>query len=63
MKEITGGDPIQGRALFKDNITFVPQFKLAVCTNTLFDIDSNDEGTGDVFALLIFKSKFTETRS
>ena len=45
MKEITGGDPIQGRALFKDNITFTPQFKLAVCTNTLFDINSNDEGT------------------
>ena len=45
MKEITGGDPIQARALFKDSITFVPQFKLAVCTNTLFDIASNDDGT------------------
>ena len=45
MKEITGGDPIQGRALFKDTITFVPEFKLVVCTNTLFDIKSNDDGT------------------
>ena len=45
MKEITGGDPIQGRALFKDTVTFMPQFKLVVCTNTLFDIKSNDDGT------------------
>ena len=36
MKEITGGDPIQGRALFKDTVTFMPQFKLVVCTNELF---------------------------
>ena len=45
MKEITGGDPIQGHALFKDTVTFIPQFKLVVCTNTLFDIKSNDDGT------------------
>ena len=25
MKEITGGDPLQGRALFKDCVTFIPQ--------------------------------------
>ncbi len=42
MKEITGGDPLQGRALFKDCVTFIPQFKLVVCTNTLLDIGSND---------------------
>ena len=30
MKEITGGDPIQGRALFKETVTFIPQFKLVV---------------------------------
>ena len=45
MKEITSGDPVQGRALFKNMITFIPQFKLVVCTNTLFDIKANDEGT------------------
>ena len=45
MKELTGGDPLQGRALFKDSVIFVPQFKLAVCTNHLFDIPSNDDGT------------------
>ena len=44
MEEITGGDPIQARQLYKESITFIPQFNLACCTNTLFDIRSNDEG-------------------
>ena len=60
MKEITGGDPIQGRALFKDSITFVPQFKLVVCTNTLFEIKSNDDGTWRRIRVVEFLSKFTE---
>lgn len=60
MKEITGGDPIQGRALFKDTITFTPQFKLVVCTNTLFDIKSNDDGTWRRIRVCDFKSKFNE---
>jgi P4 family phage/plasmid primase-like protien len=60
MKEITGGDPIQGRALFKDTVTFTPQFKLVVCTNTLFDIKSNDDGTWRRIRVCEFKSKFLE---
>ena len=60
MKEITGGDPIQGRALFKDTVTFVPQFKLVVCTNTLFDIKSNDDGTWRRIRVCDFMSKFLE---
>jgi len=60
MKEITGGDPIQGRALFKDTVTFVPQFKLVVCTNTMFEIKSNDDGTWRRIRVCDFKSKFTE---
>ena len=58
MKEITGGDPIQGRALFKDTITFIPQFKLVVCTNTLFDITSNDDGTWRRIRKVDFNAKF-----
>ena len=58
MKEITGGDPLQGRALFKDSITFIPQFKLVVCTNTLLDVGSNDEGTWRRICVCEFKSKF-----
>ena len=60
MKEITGGDPIQGRALFKDSVTFTPQFKLVVCTNTLFDIASNDDGTWRRIRLCEFDAKFLE---
>ena len=60
MKEITGGDPIQGRALFKDSVTFIPQFKLVVCTNVLFDINTNDDGTWRRIRICDFMSKFTE---
>lgn len=60
MKEITGGDPIQGRALFKDSVTFIPQFKLVVCTNHLFDIKSNDDGTWRRIRVCDFISLFTE---
>lgn len=60
MKEITGGDPIQGRALFKDMITFIPQFKLIVTTNTLFDIKSNDDGTWRRIRVCDFISKFVD---
>ena len=35
MKELTGGDPIQARELYKSSITFIPMFKMACCTNTV----------------------------
>jgi P4 family phage/plasmid primase-like protien len=60
MKEITGGDPIQGRALYKDTVTYVPQFSLVVCTNTLFEISSHEDGTWRRIRLVDFMSKFTE---
>lgn len=60
MKELTGEDPITGRALFKEPITFVPQFKLVVCTNNLFDIASNDDGTWRRIRLCEFMSKFVK---
>ena len=60
LKEITGGDEMCGRALFKNTITFVPQFKLVVCTNVLFDIKSNDDGTWRRIRLCPYKSKFCE---
>jgi len=63
MKELTGGDPIQGRALFKDTVTFVPQFSLAVCTNHLFDITSSDDGTWRRIRVCDFISKFVDNPS
>lgn len=58
MKELTGGDPLSGRALYCDTITFKPQFKLVVCTNHLFDIQSTDDGTWRRIRVCDFKSKF-----
>jgi P4 family phage/plasmid primase-like protien len=61
MKELTGGtDPIQARALFKDTITFIPQFKLVVCTNTDFENTSDDDGTWRRMRYIDFMSKFLE---
>jgi hypothetical protein len=60
LKEITGGDVMNARALFKNTISFVPQFKLVVCTNVLFDINSNDDGTWRRIRLCNYKSKFCE---
>lgn len=60
MKEITGGDPIQARALFKDTITFTPQFKLVVCTNTDFEDMANDDGTWRRIRMIDFMAKMLE---
>lgn len=58
MKELTGGDPIQARALYSDSEIFIPQFSLVVCTNALFEIKSNDDGTWRRMKLVDFQSKF-----
>jgi P4 family phage/plasmid primase-like protien len=58
MKELTGGDPIQARALYCDSEIFIPQFSLVVCTNALFEIRSNDDGTWRRMKLVDFLSKF-----
>lgn len=60
MKELTGGDPIQCRALFLNSVTFIPQFKLVVCTNTMFNVKSNDDGTWRRLRKVDFNSKFTD---
>lgn len=60
MKALTGGDDIQGRGLFKNSVTFTPTFKLAVCTNVLFDIDATDEGTWRRIKVVPFLSHFVD---
>jgi len=60
MKELTGGDPVQCRQLYSASTTFIPQFKLVVCTNNLFDITSNDDGTWRRIRVCDFQSKFTD---
>jgi hypothetical protein len=60
MKELTGGDPIQGRALYCDMETFTLQCSLVVCTNVLFDVESNDDGVWRRIRLVDFMSKFVD---
>ena len=60
MKELTGGDKIQARALYSASETFSPQFKLCVCTNSLFEIASNDDGTWRRIRICDFMSKFVD---
>lgn len=61
LKELTGGDPLQARALFKDSVTFEVLFKLIMCANDLPEIKSNDEGTWRRIRVCPFVSLFCET--
>jgi len=58
MKELTGGDPLLGRALYCDSEIFIPQFSFIVFTNALFEIKSNDDGTWRRMKLVDFLAKF-----
>jgi P4 family phage/plasmid primase-like protien len=60
LKEMTGSDPIQGRHLYKDTVTYVPQFTLAVCCNDLPTFKSNDEGTWRRVRLCRFMACFVD---
>jgi phage/plasmid-associated DNA primase len=58
MKNFTGGDRIMARALFRDPIYFIPQFKPFMLCNKLPKIKANDEGTWRRIKVLRFSSKF-----
>ena len=58
LKQLTGGDPLTARALYKDAIEFVPQFKLACCTNHMPEIKSTDGGTWRRIRKVEFMSTF-----
>jgi putative DNA primase/helicase len=60
MKELTGGDPIQARGLYSESEIYESQFSLVVCTNNLFDIESNDDGTWRRIRKCDFLSKFID---
>ena len=60
LKELTGGDPIQGRALYKDMETFIPQFTLVVCCNERIKIKAMDDGTWRRVREVPFEAKFVD---
>jgi P4 family phage/plasmid primase-like protien len=60
MKELTGGDRILTRGLFKDPIEFRPQFKMIMTCNDLPEVSSDDGGTWRRIRVVQFTSKFTD---
>ena len=58
MKEITGGEVIECRALYTNSNVFFPQFSLSVCLNTMFEVRSNDDGTWRRMKVIDYHSKF-----
>lgn len=60
MKELTGGDKIMVRGLFKEPFEFKPRFKLALCCNHLPKVPPNDEGSWRRLRVVEFLSRFRD---
>jgi P4 family phage/plasmid primase-like protien len=62
MKMLTSGkDKIQCRAPYMpEMVSYNPQFKLCVCSNTLMKVESQDDGTWRRIRVVDFVSLFTE---
>jgi P4 family phage/plasmid primase-like protien len=60
MKELSGGDKIQCRELYKSPVEWRPQFKLFLLCNHLPSVPSDDGGTWRRIRVVEFGSKFVQ---
>ena len=60
MKELTGGDTIQCRGLFKEPMKFKPMFKMILTCNHMPSIPPDDGGTWRRIRRVEFTSKFVD---
>jgi P4 family phage/plasmid primase-like protien len=58
MKQMTGGDTIKARELFKSIISFKSQGTFVMCTNELPKVDASDGGTWRRIRVAEFTSRF-----
>lgn len=63
IKRLTGGDPITGRHLNKDPITFQPMCMWNMMCNDIPDMDSTDHGTWRRIRVINYPSKFVPANS
>jgi P4 family phage/plasmid primase-like protien len=63
IKRLTGGDPITGRHLNKDPITFYPMCMWNMQCNDIPDMDSTDHGTWRRIHVINYPSRFVDGKS
>lgn len=60
MKELTGGDTITARPLFKEPFEFKPQFKMGLICNDMPDPNASDDGTWRRIRVVDFIARFCD---